>query len=222
MGAFFSIENDFIGNHSHCKQLDNNHIAYITKQYLTITKAKSIINDIQLGIKKNAFLETPELFLIHTEEVLSDLNSKPTEESMKIFQPVSRIIGVTPQGEPIVKLYTALDQYNDFFLHDLRILQSDSEKVAKAKVIYKNLDLAGTNALNVLLNYCNDIGRTLGELIDLNALPSTQEKTLIDQAVEFATSAPQKAQTIINQLTAINPDAAKTLSDKLNDIVEPK
>lgn len=160
MGNFFSIENDFIAGEHQCEKISNDNIAYITKQYTTILKASSILNEIISGIKKSEYIDHPEIFLIDTSEALTDIRKgTPTNESKRIFTPIDKIIGIK-NNEPERQLYTVLDQYNDYFIHDYNKLGTDSERLARAKLIKNNLDIASSTALTILVESCNILGKS--------------------------------------------------------------
>lgn len=237
MGNLFSIENDLLESRSHCDPISNGHIAHITKQYITILKARTILTDIQNGMKKNDYYVNPEIYLIHLDDVLEDLKKgKPSPETLRIFQPVEKVTGLAKDGTLAKELFTVLDQYNNFFLHDYSTLPSNTERINKAKVINKNLEIAANNALEILSGHCLALGETDGtetEGTEGTGSSNSQDlllpdeiapgisgnspiKLLYDQAVSYAGVDPEKTQEIINQLSAISPEIAAELLKRVN------
>lgn len=178
----FQIENDFIASPNQCENLSNDSIAYITKQYITILKASSIL-DALIFSKQTIDISKPELLTINTNKVLADLLcKKPLKQTITIFEPIQKPTGKFVNGISETKYYTVLDQYNDFFLHQYNVFTNDSDRINKAKIIKTNLDICVKNALCVLNNSCNDIGKTQIEVIKQNSPtedPKDQEETLV-------------------------------------------
>lgn len=171
MGNSFSdIENDFIVSPYQCKNLSNDSIAYITKQYITILKASSVLDAII--INNNTHIENPELLSINTSKVLADLvYGTPLKETFTIFEPIQKPTGQYVDGISLMRYYTVLDQYNDFFLHQYNVFTSNSDRIDKANIIKTNLDICAKNALNILSSSCNDIGKTQIEILNENVAP---------------------------------------------------
>lgn len=164
----FEIENDFIASPNQCENLSNDSIAYITKQYITILKASSILEAL-IYSKETIDISKPELLTINTDKVLADLKcKKPLKQTIAIFEPIQKPTGQFVNGLAETKYYTVLDQYNDFFLHQYSVFTNETDKINKAKIIKTNLDICVKNALSVLSNSCNDIGKTQIEIMKEN------------------------------------------------------
>lgn len=170
MGNSFSgitIENDFLVSPNQCENLSNDSIAYITKQYITVLKALSIID--ALINNKTLDISKPELLSINTNKVLADLKcNRPLKETITIFEPIQKPTGEYIGTVPEMKYYTVLDQYNDFFLHQYTVFTNESDRIAKANIIKTNLDICAKNALDILTKSCNDIGKTQIEMLSEN------------------------------------------------------
>jgi hypothetical protein len=149
-----------------CNQLSNDHVSYITKQYVTILKAVSILTDIVNGLKQNEQISDPTSYLIDNSRVLVDLSTiTPIQSSLTIFSPTPKIVGVR-DGRSIMKNYTVMDKYNDFFLTQYQIL-TDPERMNLSKQIISELNECADKALTILKGSCNDIGRVIIPLKDL-------------------------------------------------------
>lgn len=141
-----------------CVGLNNDHIAYITKQYITILNAIDIINSIKNGDKID-----PNNSLIDTSFVLADLryvNPKtgqpvPLQSTISIFGDEVKVVNIV-NGISKQKFNTILDKYNDFFLNDYASTYlSDSEKLSSALKLLKGLNSASDNAIGILRSNCS-------------------------------------------------------------------
>ena len=203
-----------------CPGINNDDIAYRTKQFVVLRKAIDVIGQIAEGKRANLDLSDPSEYLIDTSQIIPDLEPGiiPTITSLNIFEPKKKIVGVR-NGIPQQKLFTVIDQYNNYFLNDYAIIESQEGKVNRAKIIHDNLVLAMENSFNYLMNVCNDIGK-----IDKNVFifgPNTSStkslKGLISEAIVNADSNPQKTQEIMNTISrGVNAEIMKEVETSVN------
>lgn len=141
-----------------CQGLNNDHIAYITKQYITILNAIDVINSV-----KNGDPVDPSSSLIDTSFVLADLRyvnpqtgqPVPLQSTISIFGDETKVVNIV-NGISKLKYNTILDKYNDFFLNDYTSTDlSDSEKVSLASKLLKGLNSASANAIGILRSNCS-------------------------------------------------------------------
>jgi hypothetical protein len=161
LARYSSSKNDtYTDKLPQCIGFGNDHIAYITKQYLTMYSADLQLQQVTDNLLKNLDEKNPERYLIDTSFVLADLSplSFPLQTTIDIFNPSQKIVGVK-NGYPIYRYYTVLDQYNDFFLIEFKSLPTDSERSSRAQQIRGELAKRMHNCIVVLLGSCNDIGR---------------------------------------------------------------
>lgn len=157
MGASQSVsQTSQVSNSVKCKSLSNDHTAYIAKQIGTLYQAYKVLDEF-IANKDKINYEKPENYLVDTSFVLQDLHILDTqgnpmvlETTGKIFDPKPRTIGIVA-GRPISKLYTILDEYNDFFLNQHNF--SKDQLVTLKTKIYETL----FNGLDVLVSNCGDI-----------------------------------------------------------------
>jgi hypothetical protein len=198
-----------------CGSLSNDHIAYITKSLMTILKAQSILQDVQQNFLETRTISDPSMYLIDTSYVLYDLiNGSPAQTTLDIYTPEYKIVGML-NGVPIKQGYTCLDKYNDFFLKEYNVLQTDSERNSRAGVIIKELQKASANAISILTNNCSDIGKLVGQV--------KQPKTLITQedVNSWIAQAKQNADKVIPLMKYIKDNAPEYYDSTLATLQKP-
>jgi len=143
-----------------CVGFTNDQIAYRTKQFVILKKAIDEISPIAEGRSPELDVSDPTFFLIDTRKVLPDLQPgvMPSTVTLDIFEPKRTIVGIY-KGKPEERYLTVIDQYNKFFVNDYRILTSEADRIARAKLIHDNLVLAAEKSFEHLMAICNDIGR---------------------------------------------------------------
>lgn len=202
-----------IDNVQECNKMSNDHTAYITKQYITILKATENMIEIETNLKGNQAIPDPSVYLIDTSKVLADLLFVPQlQSSVDIFKPVQKISGVN-NGRAIMKNYTVLDKYNDFFLTEYNILQTDSEKSARAKQIHSELDETSARLLIVLKGACSDIGRMVQTPAQINA----EIDSLMVEALGNRVNNNARVQEILDFVRRKYPDISGKFLDTFNN-----
>ena len=142
-------------NNQVCKKLDNDHIAYITKQYLTILKAISFLTQIKsLNLTKTDVYK----YVLDIPSILPDLSttSQPLETTIAIFNPVKKVVGQN------YVYTTVLNDYNKFLYFDYANL-SPAELNSKIEMLKGKLNDTASRAYSILQDSCNDTGKFLGE-----------------------------------------------------------
>lgn len=171
MGNSISVENDlFVAQKNLCgNSINNDHVAYITNQYITLIKAKNILENVIEKLEKAKDpdgIQYPCKLVFPLDKILADYaNNKPIPTSVQIFGD-EVIIETSKEGKQITSYNTVLHEYNSFFItYDKPKTTSDSEKVARAKGLIVRLNDASDNALSILLSNCNSqgAGLTCGE-----------------------------------------------------------
>lgn len=169
MGNTVSVENDlFVAPKGLCgKTLNNDHIAYITKQYITVLKAKSILERVVEELendKKVEGIEDPCSLIFPLEVILADfIAGKPTQTSIQIFGSEQKQT-IDHNARNVTVYNTVLNDYNNFFSIEYKYIKSDSDKVTRAKGLIKRLDESIQIALSILSESCDGVGQTCGEL----------------------------------------------------------
>jgi hypothetical protein len=154
-----SIENDFITPKNICG-IDNNRIAYITKQYITLLKAKEILQEIIIN-KKNGEISDPCSLIFPLESILGDLNSgNPFPTTIAIFGENKKTT-FDHNGVQILVPETILGDYNHFLCHEYA---DKNGRIEKAKQLIEKLNIACNKALTILLDNCNGTAKTHGEI----------------------------------------------------------
>lgn len=154
MGNFFSLEDDLFQPPENICGLNNDEISYITRQYMTILKAKETLN---LIIDKTPEIEEPCKLIFPLSNILKDLlDMNPLENTIKIFNPRKEIRYDTLAKQGNVPTYiTVLDDYNHFFANQYSNL-STQKKIEIAKNLITELEIAENNALELLLQTCTN------------------------------------------------------------------
>lgn len=154
MGGVFSVENDLFHPSQNQCSLSNDEISFITRQYMTILKAKETLN---LIIDKTPEITNPCKLIFPLSNIFEDLiANNPLDTTIKIFNPRQEIIYDKLAKQGNVTVYTTvLDDYNDFFANQYSNL-STQKKIEIAKKLLDDLQTAENNALEILLKTCNN------------------------------------------------------------------
>lgn len=154
MGNIFSVEDDLFQPSQNQCGLTNDQISYITRQYMTILKAKETLNII---IDKTPEINDPCKMIFPLSDILADLLAMtPLETTIKIFNPRQETIYDTLAKQGNVNTYkTVLDDYNEFFANKYNSLTTP-KKIEIAKQLISDLERAENNALELLLQTCTN------------------------------------------------------------------
>lgn len=160
MGNLFSVEDDLFQPRENLCGLSNDQISYITRQYMTILKAKETLT---LIIDKTPEINNPCKLIFPLSDILQDLlNMTPLETTIKIFNPRQELVYDTLAKQGNVPAYkTVLDDYNVFFANQYAELTTP-KKIEMCKKLLSELEIAENNALEVLLQTCTNENGTCG------------------------------------------------------------
>jgi hypothetical protein len=173
MGNGFSIENDVCGLDS----MDNAHIVYVLRQYITITKAIVVCDDLISFIdnNKDAVKDvTPYLFPL--DAILRDyIQKKPLETSKTIFGENQELRYNYQEKKQVLSYHTVLDQYNEYLAVSYTNDKSTTDKKNALTGIRTDLIEAQKRAIKILDSSCNYRGKNFGTK---NPPPSKEPPTL--------------------------------------------
>jgi hypothetical protein len=159
MGSFFSSPYD----QEQCDSYSNDEIAFRTKQYVSILKIISILQNVI--DKKIQSVSNPEAYLVDSGSLLVDIDS--TDENnftYMFFKPELRVTSIE-NGEAVQAPYTVLHEYNDFILHQFNLL-SEADRYNIATQLFNKLVKITQGLIELLNNQCSIAGyRPVNELL---------------------------------------------------------
>lgn len=195
--------------------LSNDHIAYITKQYLTILKANDILTDLQPEIFNNNELSEPHKYMIDVKFIFQDLiSNKPLQTTLDIFKPTRKLTGYS-NGQPIYNSITSLDEYNNYFLNEYSNLATKTLKIERAKEISKLLKDSSDLAIKVLKDSCVNTGKLVGQM--QYPTPAVSDETIVKETQRVInTHSKIDYDNLLNFVKQNRPDLYDVVKNKLD------